>query len=347
MPVFKSESVLHLARSLRAFLKLEVGLTRAVKRKGSKRAGKPLRSKVEGEQEERLIKPENLIWIFGYGRGRCGTTWLSQMLRDYGTTNVWVGPMIGLVLGHVYYSKVVEGREIAWERERPDFILGSNKETRSGPLRSLILEAATARFPHLAEIPEQGRLVVHEVHGSLGAPLIMEALPESPMILMVRDPRDAVASQLAAEKTGSWLYEEVRKPHGANGVAADEEDFFVRECVEHNRKSFDKAREAFEAHPGPKVMLRYEDLRAEPLGEMRRLLLALKQPLDEAELNRVVEKHLWENVPAEEKGEGKFHRRGSPGSYGEDLSAEQIQTVERAFAPIMERFGYEPSDTSV
>ena len=45
---------------------------------------------------------------------------------------------------------------------------------------------------------------------------------------------------------------------------------------------------------------RYEDLRADTLGEMRRVCRELDMPTDEDDLARAVEKHSWENVPEEE-----------------------------------------------
>src|SRR3712207_6950789 len=47
-------------------------------------------------------------------------------------------------------------------------------------------------------------LVVKEPNGSIGAPLLMEALPESRMILLVRDPRDVAASSIDARRKGGW-----------------------------------------------------------------------------------------------------------------------------------------------
>jgi hypothetical protein len=66
------------------------------------------------------------------------------------------------------------------------------------------------------------------------------------------------------------------------------------------------------------VLVRYEELRADTLGEMRRIYSVLGVP--EEELRRTVEKHSWENVPEEEKGEGKFYRRRTPGGWKEDLT---------------------------
>lgn len=337
MPTVRRRFTLGLGKR-RAVVRIKLRVSRLpAEGPGAKRA--PRRADRQGSPSARdetqlpnLIRAENLIWIFGYGRGRCGSTWLSEMLRDYRLTNVWVGPMIGLILGDSYYREELAGRQIAWERARSDFILGGGPELRSRPLRAYILEAATARFPHIAVVPEHARLVVHEVHGSIGAPLIMEALPESPMIVMVRDPRDALASQLAAERTGAWLHEAVRLPSGAErGVTREEEDAFIARCIDENVASFRRARQAFDAHTGPKALVKYEALRADPLAEMRVLLTKLRQPVDEDQLAQVVDKHLWDNVPDAQKGDTKFHRRATPGSYGEDLTPEQIRAVEKAF----------------
>ena len=60
--------------------------------------------------------------------------------------------------------------------------------------------------------------------------------------------------------------------------------------------------------------------------------------MDEGELARAAEKHSWENVPEEDKGEGKFHRRATPGGWEEDLTPEQAETVERITAPLLKEF---------
>jgi hypothetical protein len=98
------------------------------------------------------------------------------------------------------------------------------------------------------------------------------------------------------------------------------------------------AREAYEAHQGPKALIKYEDLRADALATLKLLYSALGIPVDEAELARAVEKHSWENIPQEEKGEGKFYRKASPGSWREDLTPEQVQIVESITAPVLEEF---------
>ncbi|HEX2098349.1 MAG TPA: sulfotransferase domain-containing protein, partial [Rubrobacteraceae bacterium] len=97
-------------------------------------------------------------------------------------------------------------------------------------------------------------------------------------------------------------------------------------------------REAYEAHKGPKVLVRYEDLRANTLDEIKRIYSGLGIRVNENELVAAVKKHAWENLPEEQKGEGKFHRKATPGGWREDLTEEQVETVERITAPLLKEF---------
>jgi hypothetical protein len=103
-------------------------------------------------------------------------------------------------------------------------------------------------------------------------------------------------------------------------------------------RQMEKAKEAYDAHQGRKALVRYEDLRADTLGEMRRLYASLGIPVEEEELAKAVQKHSWENIPEEEKGEGKFYRKAEPGGWREDLTPKQARVVERITAPLLEEF---------
>jgi Sulfotransferase domain len=160
------------------------------------------------------------------------------------------------------------------------------------------------------------------------------------MILLVRDPRDVVASVLDAAREGGWLYES-RNGGGASKRRAPAEKkprAFAGERARVYRRGVENARLAYDVHTGPKVVIRYEDLVADTMGTMHRLYAALGIEADPDELAGAVEKHSWENVPREEKGKGKFYRKASPGSWREDLTEEQAKTVERITASLIEEF---------
>jgi hypothetical protein len=104
------------------------------------------------------------------------------------------------------------------------------------------------------------------------------------------------------------------------------------------RRGVESAWRAYEAHKGRKVLVRYEDLRADTFSEMRRIYSVLDIPVESRDLQRAVEKHTWENVPEREKGRGKFYRRGTPGGWKEDLTPGQAEVVERTTASLLKRF---------
>lgn len=84
--------------------------------------------------------------------------------------------------------------------------------------------------------------------------------------------------------------------------------------------------------------MRYEDLRVDTLDVMRRLYSDLGVSVEEGELEDAVKRRSWENVPEKEKGEGRFYRKGSPGSWRDDLTPKQARTVERLTSPLLDRF---------
>jgi hypothetical protein len=279
------------------------------------RAGKPATG----------VAPGNFVWIFG--DGRTGSTWLMRMIDELDRHTLWREPMLGLLFGYLYYLWADEKR-----RETKHFILGRYKESWLRSIRNFVLDEATTRFPGLNP---HDYLFVKEPNGSLGAPLLVGALPESRMILLVRDPRDVVASSMAAHREGGWHHERM----GMSGSLADEQpDAFVESRAHKYLWYVGNSKLAYDAHNGPKVLVRYEDLRSDTLGTLRRLYDALEIRVDDAELHRVVERHSWENVPEEQKGEGKFYRKAAPGSWADSLTDEQVAVVERVTGPLLKEF---------
>jgi hypothetical protein len=273
------------------------------------------------------VRPENIVWIFGTGRS--GSTWLGYMMEGLDGCAMWNEPLVGNLFGNFHYFRV-GGRKPGRQ-----YILGEPyKETWLGPMRDLVLGGAAARFP---ELMEGGYLIIKEPNGSIGSPLLMEALPESRMIFLIRDPRDVVASSMDARSEGSWLQER-REARRRTSKPDRNPNVYVRMRANSYVQQIEKTGQAYRAHGGHKVMVRYEDLRADTLETMKRIYTALEIPVEEAELARSVEKNSWENIPEQEKGEGKKRRKAKPGGWKEDLTARQVEIVEEITGPLLNEF---------
>jgi len=364
VPVFEKRLVWKMRRSVRVFLGLEVGIVRggateeaeaqtrrfeeaerqieeqrkqiACQDEDLQRARQRLASKDRELTELRArlygtgsVRPENIVWIFGTGRS--GNTWLSDMMEALEGHTVWREPSIGRLFGEFYYFYSREG-----QRGTRNYVLGDKqRETWLRSIRNFVLEGANGRFPEVGD----GYLVIKEQVGSVGAPLLMEALPESRMILLVRDPRDVVASFMDATREGGWRYERLDRSDPERSLIADENPTaFAEERANHYLRNVSKAKKAYDSHRGPKVLVRYEELRLDTLSTMRRVYSSLGMEVDEEELERAVAKHAWDNLPEEEKGEGKFHRKAEPGSWKEDLTPEQVEIVEEITASLLKEF---------
>jgi hypothetical protein len=280
------------------------------------------------------LRPENIVWIFG--TARTGSTWLSALMGDPPMHEEWREPNVGNVFGTHYYRRL-ETRESGglsnhWKRF---YVLGHD-EARRNSIRAFLLEGARTRFP---DMTAAGYLVIKEPHGSMGAPLLMEALPESRMVFLIRDPRDVASSALNARKKGSWLYNRRHAGKGGGDTLGDvPPDEIVCQRAETYLDDVQKTKMAYEAHEGHKVLVRYEDLRADTVGTLRRIYDALDIPMGEEELVHTVERHSFENIPEENKGPDKFRRKATPGGWRNDLTPEQAETVERITAPLLREY---------
>jgi len=351
MPVFNSRTVIELVRGLKAFLNLEAGLTRGeIPGRAPGVAAPPpaqdgelarLRERLEAREREiaglkqRLaapaprdggVDPENVVWIFCSNRS--GSTWLSSMMGEIEGHEVWNEPLVGKLFGDLYYVGAAGHQKVK------HYILGDfHKGSWLDSIQSFVLSEASARFP---EIAERGYLIIKEPNGSIGAPLLAEAMPASRVIFLVRDPRDVAASGLDAARKGSWQFENAADRGWKREALADNQpDVWVRRRAQNYVRHAGKAKEAYEAHQGPKALIRYEELRDDTLGTMKRLYSTLGIEVGEKDLVRAVDKHAWENIPEEEKGQGKFYRKATPGSWQEDLTPGQVEIVEQVSAPLL------------
>src|SRR5215211_2624566 len=271
------------------------------------------------------IRTEQLIWMFG--SPRTGSTWLSRMIAELDNQKRWHEPYVGLLFGSFIYERLEGNTKLL---NNPGFIMGEPyRKAWLDSIRNFVVEGAVARYPNLRD---DQYLVIKEPNGSIGAPLLMEATPESRMIFLIRDPRDVVASGRDAFERGSG------SPKNRDYDTVEKLYVFRKNLEKDNVKVVSQVQRAYEAHPGKKVLVRYEDLRVDTVSTLEAMYAALRIEVDESQLEAAVAKHSWEQIPDSDKGSGKFYRKAAPGGWREDLSPEQIELVEDITSPILSRF---------
>lgn len=274
------------------------------------------------------VGAEDVVWIFCTARS--GSTWLGSMLGDLPGSYMWDEPLVGALFGDFYYKRAAHKRGAKAIMGQP------HRNVWLKSIRSMVLEGATARYPEAARA---GRVVIKEPHGSVGAPLLVEALPESGLIFLVRDPRDVVSSAVDAQRKGSWTSKNKRWEGKKPPTKADTNpDAFAEERAETYVRDIGKAKEAYDAHDGRKVLVRYEDLRSDTPGTLKRICSHLGIPASEEDLATVAFRYAWENIAEEEKGRGKFYRKAAPGGWRDDLTPKQAKTVEGMCVSFLNEF---------
>jgi hypothetical protein len=286
------------------------------------------RGGVEGGEQTTGINPENVVWIFCTARS--GSTWMRSMLDDLLDGEVWEEPKVGRLFGEFY------ARAKPTQLGRTNYVLGEpTREAWTRALRDFVLRTAWGSHPSVT--PER-YLIVKEPGGAVGAPLLMAALPESRMVLLVRDPRDFAASVLDATRKGGWMQEGMDEWARKDLDSEKDVQRYLRALSRQYVRQMSNGKKAFDDHDGPKIMIKYDDLRTDTLCTMRDLCSALELPVTEQKLAQVVDKHSFENIPRRERGEGKFYRKATSGGWKEDLTPEQAKIVEDITATLNEEF---------
>jgi len=249
------------------------------------------------------------------------------MMAELENQERWHEPYVGMLFGNFVYDKLKDNQKLL---NNPTFIMGEPyREVWLRSIRNFVLEGAEARYP---ELREDQYLVIKEPNGSMGAPLLLESTPESRMIFLIRDSRDVIASRLDAFREGGWA------ERNREYSTAEELNAATKQMANLYLSMVSRVQEAYEAHPGKKVLVRYEDLRHDTVDTLKAMYRALEIEVDEAQLEAAVKKHSWENIPEEDKGKDKFFRKAQPGSWRDDLSPEQIEIIEDITGPILSKY---------
>ena len=293
-----------------------------------------------------VTAPGRLAWIFGSSRS--GSTWLLRMLAALERVVPIDDPHIGHHLG------VWRPIPLAWatakdppklgtladfKRKKRDYLFSDRYRDAWMPqLRQLI----STRFEAQAaqDIAEAGGIgqpvVVVKEPGSHAADTIMDLFPESSLIFLLRDGRDVVDSWLDAYRDGSWATDEGAYPLDDTGRPA-----LIRWQSSVWLHRTEVVQETYaRTEPKRRVLIRYEEMRADPVAALERICGMLGIGASHEQLEKVAAANSFSRVPKSARGAGREIRRAEPGGWAAHMTREEIIEMHEILAEKLDELGY-------
>jgi Sulfotransferase family len=293
---------------------------------------------------------DRLHWILGSSRS--GSTWLLQMLTAIRGVVPLDDPHIGHHLG------VWRPIALAWaaggdhlpelkrldeiKRDKDDYFFSDRyRDVWFPALQRMILTRFEAHVRTEADPDLSEPVLLVKEPGSHAADLLLSMFPASGLIFLLRDGRDVVDSWLDAYQHGSWAQEE-----GAFPVAPEGRLAFVRWQASVWTYRTLTVQRAYEGHPASRrVIVRYEDLLADPAAQLGRICSTLGIEATSERLAEIVGQHSYGRVPERSKGSGKVVRAARPGGWRENMTRAEKDAMLEIMGPKLDELGYlEPSE---
>jgi hypothetical protein len=287
-----------------------------------------------------------LAWIFGSSRS--GSTWLLRMLSGLERVVPIDDPHIGHHLGiwrpiPLAWATAKDPPKLGtladFKRKKRDYLFSDRYAGTWIPqLRDLI----ATRFEAQAEedIAAAGGIdrpmVVVKEPGSHAADTIMDLFPDSALIFLLRDGRDVVDSWLDAYREGSWATDE-----GAYGLDDAGRPALIRWQSSVWLHRTEVVQETYaRTDPERRVLIRYEQMRADPVGALTEICDLLGIESSREQLERIAKSNEFSRVPESHKGAGHEIRRAQPGGWASHMSREEIIAMHEILAEKLDELGY-------
>lgn len=280
------------------------------------------------------------------GSPRTGTTWLLNLLRSQdeiaGIDEPVIGLHLGLFLPDLFikpaWTYADDQKRVNEARASSDdyFFADRYRDAWQPQLRELILTRFAAQFNELDGRAERW-CFIKEPNGSQAADMLMQTLPGSRLLWILRDGRDVVDSEVDAASKGSWL-----TAYGGDLEWTPEQRLdFVRERAYRWAWRQEIVAKAYDAHPAElRLKMSYEDLLSDTEAGLREILAWLGVT-PRADLAELVSKGSFEAVPESERGKGKFVRSASPGAWRDNLTPDECAALDEICGPQLHALGYD------
>jgi LPS sulfotransferase NodH len=289
---------------------------------------------------------QRLAWILGSSRS--GSTWLLRMLERTGQIAPIDDPHLGHHLGiwrpiPLAWGTAVDEPELGTldevKRDKASYFFSDRYRSSWLPaLRALVESRFRAEADEYAATNgiDTPAIVVKEP-GSQAASLLLDLFPSASLIFLLRDGRDVVDSWLDAYQRNSWAQEEGAFPVARKGRIA---------LIQWLSSVWVfRVRAVWRAYgnrdPARRVLVRYEDLLDDAVGELERIAETIGLDADRRKLSDAAGALEFDRLSPSERGDGKEARRAEPGAWRTNLSRVEQRAMIETLQPALAEFGYD------
>mgnify|MGYP006293165963 CR=1 FL=1 len=274
-----------------------------------------------------------ILWVASYPKS--GNTWMRAFVA-----NLLLAKDQPLSLNEIGEACASEAN-LAWFTP----LLDSRDDDVEALSHQRIMELRPAAQRRIAQVNKSDVFIkTHNCHGTfLGEPLILNEVTLGALYI-VRDPRDVVVS--AADHWGLTIDEML------DAMA----DTSMETAPMPGRQVFEKVA-CWSGHVGSwcggkarnRMILRYEDLLADPLKHFTRVATKtglsrdrerVRQVVDWTRFNKLREMETKEDFVERSQNQERFFRSGKAGNWRAQLSPKQVARIERDHGEVMRKFGY-------
>lgn len=272
----------------------------------------------------------NLIWLASFPK----------------SGNTWVRTFIAAYLSGCERTDL----ELTKEYSRSESSLAEFARVAGKPVAELTLEDIAAQRlavqEHLSKVLRRRVVKTHNARLDRELRPLIHSRCTRAAVYVVRNPLDIVDS--LADHANTTLDEAIRLMNqpGHHLRATDMHAAQHLGTWSHHVRTWIRNEEEF-----PLLVLRYEDLQADPVGRFSTLVRFLDWDHDTERVRRAVELTSFDSLQRAENARGfaetspiarsgRFFRHGRAGRFKEVLSAEQIAQIIRDHGDVMEMMGY-------
>jgi len=288
------------------------------------------RKKELTEIEEDVLE-KNLVWVFCHARS--GSSWLALELLSYQTHSInelHLTEHLGtpnMAFIELSYSRWLDQRKNSNEYFFSDIF----KKTWMPFLRKLILNRIYAQVGVLNK-----KVILKEPSVASGADVISECFPNSRIIFLFRDGRDIIDSLLDGRQKEGFM-----TLGGAPPVTEENRFNYIQVRSKLWTYLIDNLLKTYENHSEKlRISIKYEDLLNMTKDVLKKIYDFLEIKIKDDELERIVTKFSFQNIPKENKGSGKFARIASPGMWKEHLNEDEKNSMELIMKSTLNKLGY-------